>query len=535
MNQLRNFVKDRKALSPLFVSLYLAILAILLISTLFIALHVSSSALTERMRIEQERMQESITLVGPEALNLTEGTIVHMLRVNNTGSITVRIRALYIDHTFVCDPSEFAGDAYIEPKEALWIQLYPNVNPPILWNDTTIEGYWTVTTERSTRASEVGGELKYGNPWIPYSPNKFYFGPLMLVFDMFHWRVGADPWRSGWTIPKGTGVGAKEGVTWRILLVNVDDRDIIITDTSCLTLISNDNSPKDPLPWYIDPTLSETTLKPGIFNFVHYTWSKPFSEGGTKPQDVTMKELTTCITFLTFYGSFVEPDGTLTPFGQTIPFEAVLITTESMAASVDLTSAPENIKNDGISTSTITAMITDDSGSAVSDAWVDFYTTAGTLSTTHSTTDTNGVTSVALTSSLSRTTAHVTAICQGVEGACKVTFTPSSRIDVEAEPNAVSKDGGTSQITVQLKDADDQTVTQSGVTITVEVSSWTGSGGKKPTLTYESQNGYLVTVTTDSNGKAIITLAAQGGKGNATITASASGLSSGNTMVDIID
>jgi len=373
--------------------------------------------------------------------------------------------------------------------------------------------------------------LLWGEPGIPYSPKKFYFGPLMLMFDMFHWRSGSGPWRSGWTIPKGT-----KDVTWRILLVNVDDRDIIITDTSCLTLISNDNSPKDPLPWYIDPTLSQTTFEPGIFNFVSYTWSKPFSESGTSKQAVTgMRESTTCINFLTFFGSFVEPDGTLTAFGQTIPFEAVLITTEKMAASLELTSDPENIKNDGLSTSTITATVKDNRGNPVPDAWVDFYTTAGTLSTTHSTTDANGVATVTLTSSTSRTTAYVTAICQGVEGTSKVSFTPASGIKVEADPNVVSKDGGTSTITVQLIDANNQTVAQSGVTITVEISSWTGSPSKKPTLTYGDQSGDSVIVTTDSNGQATVTLTAQGAAGTATITVSASGLSSGNTVVDVTD
>jgi len=531
MMKLKRIVKNRKGLSSMFVSLYLAIMAILLISMLFIALSISSSALTERMRIEQERMQESIVMAGPEALKLIEGSIVQSLRVNNTGSITVRIRALYIDHKFVCDPSEFAGDAYIEPKESLWIQLYPNVNPPIILNDTTANAYWTVTTERGTKASETGGKLLWGEPGIPYSPKKFYFGPLMLMFDMFHWRSGSGPWRNGWTIPKGT-----KDVTWRILLVNVDDRDIIITDTSCLTLISNDNSPKAPLPWYIDPTLSQTTFKPSIFNFVYYTWSKPFSESGTSKQAVTgVSESTTMINFLTFFGSFVEPDGTLTPFGQTIPFEAVLIPTESMASSLELTSDPENIKNDGISTSIITATVKDASGKPVNDTWVDFYTTAGTLSTTHSTTDATGVVTVTLTSSASRTTAYVTAICQGVEGTSKVAFTPASEIKVEADPSRVSKDGETSTITVQLIDAGGGDIAQSGITITVEISSWTGSPSKKPTLTYEDQSGDSVTVTTDSDGQAKIRLTAQGATGTATITASASGLSSGNTVVDVTD
>ena len=325
MVRVRKFTKDKKGISPLFISLYLALITILLISLLFFAIEVSSSGLKSRLKIEQERMQERIVLVGPEALELTEGSVVESLLVDNIGSITVRIRALYIGHEFICDPSEFEGDAYVEPKESLWINL-SSVTPQIIFNTKTANAYWTVTTERGSRASEIGGKLKWGEHDEPPTLGKFYWGPLMIVFDMFHWRSesGSGLWTSGWSIPKGT-----KDVTWRILCVNVDNRDIVITDTSCLTLISNDNSPKDPLPWYIDPTspYQTMTLKPGVFNFIHYTWSKPFSAGGAKRQAVTgMQELTTCITFLTFFGHFIEVDGTLTPFGQTVPFEAVLIT-----------------------------------------------------------------------------------------------------------------------------------------------------------------------------------------------------------------
>jgi hypothetical protein len=315
-------IKDKKGVSPLFVSLYLAILAITLVSMLFFALEVSGSALRERLRIEQERMQERIALVGPEALELNENSEVERIRVNNTGSITVRLRALYIGHNFIRDLSQFDGDAYIEPKECLWLNLSANVGYPIVFDDATMSASWTVTTERGTKASEIGAELLWGEPDIPYTPNKFYFGPLMLVFDMFHWKSGSGPLTSGWTIPKGT-----KDVTWRIMVVNIDDRDIILTDTSCFTLISNDNSPKDPMPWYIDPTLCQTlTLEPSEYNFIYYTWNKPYSAGGASKQDMNTKDSTTCINFLTFFGNFVEADGTLTPFGQTIPFEAVLIT-----------------------------------------------------------------------------------------------------------------------------------------------------------------------------------------------------------------
>jgi len=319
--KLKRTMKKSKGLSTIFVSIYLAILAVLLISILSIGVQISTSALNEYSRIEQERMQEGIVIAGPKALELSEDSYVERIRVNNTGSITVRIRAIYINHTFICDPSPFVGDAYIEPKESIWIQLLGNVNPPIEF-DTTTKALWTVTTERGVTASEIGAKLLWGEPGEYYSPNKFYYGPLMLIFDMFHWRSESNPWNDGWTIPTGT-----PAVTWRILLVNIDERPIHIFETSCFTLISNDNAPKNKMNWYIDPDLSSTIFEPGVYNFVYYKWSKPFNLPGVQPQAVPgASGGTTCINFLTFFGEFEEADGSRTPFGQTVPFEAVRIT-----------------------------------------------------------------------------------------------------------------------------------------------------------------------------------------------------------------
>ena len=520
-------IRNKKGLSPLFVSLYLVIIIILLISTLFVAISISNTAIVENMKIEEDRGQESISLVGPGALNLTyDKNYVHSLRVNNTGSITVRLRGLYVDHEFICDPSELEGDSYIEPKGSLWIGLYPTYQIEFASN---INSIWTVTTERGTKAFETGANLTYGNGGS-YVPNKFYFGPLMLIFDMFHWQSDGGVWRNGWTIPKGT-----PDVTWRILLVNVDNRDIEIKETSCLTLISNDNSPKDPLAWYIDPTKSATLLKPGVYNYIYYTWNKPYSHPGASKHGITgMTESTTCINFLTFFGTFIDVNGT-TPFGQTVPFEAVLVTTESMAASVQLNANPANIRNDGTSTTIITTTVRDESGDPVENAWIDFATTAGDLSERYIQTDENGIAIVTLTSSTAKTVAHVAAICQGVSGSCNVGFTPATKIRVTSNPTSISKDGGTSDITVQLMDQNNQTITQEGIIITVELSDddWTGQNNKKPTLTYEAESGDSVTVSTDSSGKAIILLTAKGDDGNATIRATASGLSSGDTVVEV--
>jgi len=522
-------IKNKKGISPIFVAVYLAMLAVLLISVLFLAINTYGTAVTERMKIEEERQQESVGLVGPGALNTT-GNYFDTLRVNNTGAITIRIRAIYIDHEFICDPSTFQGDSYINPKECLPIRLYPNVKIPL--DKTSLNATWTVTTERGTRAQETTQNLWLGNPWIPYNPRRFYIGPLMIMFDMFHWRSGTGPWQNGWSIPKGT-----KDVTWRILLSNIDNRDIEVTDRSSFTLISNDNSPSNPVAWYIDPTLSSMYYKPGSFYFVYYSWSKPVSEGGSSRQSTDgFGAGTTCINFLMFLGSFIEPNGTRTSYGQTIPFEAVRVTTENMPSSLTLEANPQNIPNDGVSTSTITATVTDAKNNTVPNAWVDFYTTAGTLSAAYAKTDITGKATVTLTSTTTPKTAYIAALCQGVEGTARVSFTPARKIKVSANPTTVSKDGGTSRITVQLVDANNANVTQREITITVKVSSWDGPQNKWPILIYGDQPGQTsLTVTTDANGQIILTFKAMGGtKGKtftATVTAEASGLTSGSVTI----
>jgi len=526
-------IKNKKGISPIFVAVYLAMLAVLIISALFSAIYTYGTAVTERMKMEEERQQESIGLAGPGALNTT-GNYFDALQVNNTGAITIRIRAIYIDHEFICDPSTFQGDSYINPKEHLWIRLYPNVKIPL--DKTPLNATWTVTTERGTRAHETTQNLWLGNPWTPYNPMRFYIGPLMIMFDMFHWRSGTGPWQNGWSIPKGI-----PDVTWRILLSNIDNRDIEVTDVSSFTLISNDNAPSDPKPWYIDPWLSftdptrgSTIYKPGYFYFVYYSWSKPYSEGGaSRRSTVGFGDGTTCTNFLMFHGSFIEPNGTHTPYGQTIPFEAVIVTTETMPARLTLVANPENIPNDGVSTSTITATVTDAKNNTVPNAWVDFYTTAGTLSATHATTDSTGKATVTLTSSTAKTTAYIAALCQGVEGTAKVSFTSARKIKVSANPTTVPKDGGTSRITLQLVDASNANVTQSGITITVIVSGIGGAENKQPILIYGETEGFTLTGSTDANGQVILTFKARGTKGTATVTAEATGLTPGSVTINV--
>jgi hypothetical protein len=314
---LKKFVNNKKGISSLFIGIYIALIVLLLISTLFIDLSVSHSSLTSYLQVEQDRNQESILISGPGGLNVNTTTgSVESMNVNNTGAIAVRIRALYIAGKFVCDPSTFPNDSYIAPKDSLWIQL-SDLDPPITLNDTTLNGQWAVTTQRGTKSSDTGADLWLGPPNNPSNPNKLYFGPLLLIYDMFHWSSdGGSTWNNGWAIPHKTS-----GVIWRILVANIDNRQIILSSSSSFTLVQNSQQSNNVAVWNIDPALSNNLcLNSGQYYFLYYSLNGP--------SDLTNLYTPNPITsnFLTFIGNFVEQNGTLTNFGQTIPFEAVLIT-----------------------------------------------------------------------------------------------------------------------------------------------------------------------------------------------------------------
>jgi Flp pilus assembly pilin Flp len=517
MKILRRFKRNKRGVSSIFIAIYLALIVVLLISTLYAAQVISRSSLTDYLKIEQDRRQENIQITN--LVTDTNDRYFTSIQINNTGAIMVRIKALYVNDTFKFDPSELEGDSYIEPKEARNFTLVP----PIIFEGDLLNAEWAVTTERGTRSSDICMNLWEETSGPVYTPNKFYFGPLMLVFDMFHWRSSTGAWKSGWSIPKSA-----TDVTWRILLANVDSRPITLTDRSCFTLVGNEQQQNKIVSWFVNPELETLTFLPGHYYFVYYTWASPYSAHSNtvqKPNALTVG--IPCINFLTFTGYFTELNGTQTAFGQTIPFEGVLITDETMVDTVSVTATPQNIKNDGISTAAITTIVKNSAGTPMANQWVDFLSTAGTLSASRVQTDGTGAAHVTLTSSTYKTTAVVYAMCQGVTGTIKVSFTPATKLRVTADPTIISKNGN-STITVQLLDQNNAPVSQSGIVVTA---TRTWSGSKPPVLIYQTQSDSTVVVLTDSNGKAIITLAGKGGAGTTTITASADGLASGSASI----
>ncbi len=287
-------------------------------------------AVQEQMKIENERAQEKIILSG---LGFDDQNRVSHVVVNNTGTIEVEIRAIYVTNMtttlFVCDPSTYM-DAHVAPSQFIQIN-FPS--------EVTFEPSAKITaaTERGIKTAEYEALLAYGSikPRWEYNPSRLYIGPLMLQFDAFWYRKTLqdgtlrqdDIWHPGWSIPRDFGYCA-----WNLTVKDVDDRNLTINRYSSFTAVPND-SPSTQLTWHIEPT-NQTDLTQFLpvneTANILYIWSNPKSlpgEGGTNSAQKMNLPQCTCMVFLTFFGVFHEHDGTTTTYAQTIPFEAAITVT----------------------------------------------------------------------------------------------------------------------------------------------------------------------------------------------------------------
>jgi len=276
----------------------------------------------EQMDIEHERSQEKIVLTRIELDN--ESNISNVV-INNTGSIDVRIRALYEiangETKLLFDPSSY-DEANIGPTESLIIDI-PSDIPEIQFDNQTII---VAATERGTKTLDSLPELVYGQvePPSDYDPTKLYIGPLMLKFDDFFYHttrgdgtLDDSDWKPGWIVDEKLPVK----LAWKITVMNIDNRNLTITRFSSFNIVST-NSP-NVRSWYINSTdhiNREQFLQINQTESITYIWDGPFSDD---PQTVSSTyKGSTCMVFLTFFGFFHETDETETPYAQTIPFEA---------------------------------------------------------------------------------------------------------------------------------------------------------------------------------------------------------------------
>jgi hypothetical protein len=187
-------------------------------------------------------------------------------------------------------------------------------------------------TERGTKTIDYIPTLLYGpvEPPSEYDPTKLYIGPLMLKFDDFAYhKVNSqgvldpnDIWHPGWYVPKS---GGSARYAWRISVMDIDQRNITLSRLASLNLVPTE-SPSTTLSWYLEPTDLITNTQFLVVNqteSITFIWDNPLS--GDAQKMFTTEG--TCMVFLTFFGVFNEIDGTVTPYAQTIPFEASVTVT----------------------------------------------------------------------------------------------------------------------------------------------------------------------------------------------------------------
>ena len=150
----------------------------------------------------------------------------------------------------------------------------------------------------------------------------------MLKFKDFQYQETSGPidpnaWKGGWDIPKGISCAFK------VKLTNVDERDITISRFSSLSPIANEFSSSKT--WFLAPTNPDTLtqdLPMGEDSEIIFIWSTPknfpYTNLANTPCTFYNAECT-CSVFLTLYGVYHESDGTETPYSQTIPFEALVM------------------------------------------------------------------------------------------------------------------------------------------------------------------------------------------------------------------
>ncbi len=396
-----------KGISTVFGSVLFIILVVTLGSTLFFTLYKYNDSVQESIKVEEERMQERIVLCALATQNQSGTEYIAAILVNNTGSITSRMRAIYIDNEFLCDPSEYA-DTYLNAKESLWILLPAGVR-------YEANAKMAVATERGVKSLEYEWRLKPGGEFNPpVEQTRFYFGPLMLDFNKFYYtecdpRTGSyDPskWKPGWEIEIGTG-----SIAWNITVKNVDDRNITINQFSCFTLFPN-KSPSNRRAWYLEPPQQSFTQFIEVNKTVNiiYIWDRPRMLQ-TSPQTIYATVCRNKV-FLTFFGLFHEHDGTTKPYGQTIPFEAVLCA--QTGGTIEISAWPTIILANSSMTSTITAKVYNIYGNPVPNANITFFTDLGTLSSAWAMTDANGIATVILYASELPGMANVTAMWERI-------------------------------------------------------------------------------------------------------------------------
>ena len=155
------------------------------------------------------------------------------------------------------------------------------------------------------------------------------------------------------------------------------------------------------------------------------TFPQPFNPPRQKPEE--------CRVFMAFFGFFHEKDGSTKPYGQTIPFEAVLIRDVQMV----LTANPSIIATASSMNSTINIIVSDEVGNPKVNETVMFTTDLGTLDSLEAITNSSGIATVTLYPGSDIGTAQVIANWSRMLKSTSVDIIPGD-LSISADPSTVA-------------------------------------------------------------------------------------------------
>jgi hypothetical protein len=500
----RQIKTNNKGVASIIGIVFILLLVLTLASVLLLSLYSYDEKAQESIETEEERVQEKIVITSLSTENISGIEQLESLTINNTGTITTRIRAVYIDNEFICDPTDPSlnpQDTYINPKNSLDVKLPNNI---VYEPFSKIE----VATERGIKSIEYQWILRGGNQTDSNAEiQKVYFGPLLLDFDKFYYteydNYNDPAWKPGWSVENSIEV------VWNITVTNIDDRDITINKFSSFTLVPNAEGAQRP--WFLEPPNdSESLLIPSntSVNLI-YVWDGPQSGSSQSVFNQNQE----CRILMSFFGYFHQKDGTTKPYGQTIPFEAVLLRDPLMKISAD----PNVIVVDSSMTSTITVTARDIMGILAENEEVSFTTTNGVI-TPSAVTNENGIATATLRPGTTIGPAILTASTEIASISTTVDIV-SGELVLERDPVTIATGSMTSQIMATVRVAGSPI---SGETVTFSTDATPTQG------TLSSGSGI-----TDGNGQATTIFTSGTDTGTVTITASW-GLNTISTTVDIV-
>jgi len=330
MLQRQKILRSKRGIETITAVLMLLLMFVFItvLIAVFFNINLNSQAMNT---IDLQRSQERIILQNQTAGGLIESVIIY-----NEGPIEVKIMALYQDQddviTFLGDPNtDYTTfqpvQTHIAPASSITISFQDGYEP--------LEGAEIIAaTQRGTKSMDSSQSTKPTEPQT-YPPTDLVIGPLILRFKEFQYQKTTGPidplaWKAGWAVP------ANIPCAWRIVITNIDERDITLSRYSGLSPVPNDFASQTT--WFLEPTDSDLTrtLPAGEDSEIILMWSAPKNPSPLPNTVATIPpgggKTSTCAIFLTFFGVYHEIDefgektGELTPYAQTIPFEAVVVT-----------------------------------------------------------------------------------------------------------------------------------------------------------------------------------------------------------------